>query len=260
MRVSVDIKNIGITYQTAKGDVCAVEDVSFSVEENEFVAIIGPSGCGKSTLLKSIGSLIEPTRGSISINGKDAHWARKERKVGFVFQKPVLLPWRTVIDNVLFPGEIIGDDALRRSREKVEDILDLIGIADFKNNFPHELSGGMQQRVAIARALSFDPSLLLMDEPFGALDEFTRERLNCELLRIWQEVRHTIFFVTHSIAEAVYLADRIVVMSKRPGKIMEIINVPFERPRPFDIRYEKTFSEITQHAHRLLVDHGKIYA
>ena len=217
------------TYRTRRGDlVRAVEDVTLHVEENEFVTLVGPSGCGKSTLLRLVAGLTPATRGAIRV--RDTAVSEPFTDVGFVFQQPVLLPWRSVLDNVLFSVEMLGLEP-RQYRKQAGDLLELTGLGGFETKYPRELSGGMQQRVAICRALLPDPSLLLMDEPFGALDAMTREEMSLELLRVWEERRKTILFVTHSIEESIYLADRIVVMTYRPGRVKAIVPVALERPR-----------------------------
>ncbi|HEX6788239.1 MAG TPA: ABC transporter ATP-binding protein, partial [Gaiellaceae bacterium] len=198
-----------------KGGTVALQGIDLEIERGEFVSLIGPSGCGKSTLLRIIGDLVEPTAGSATVNGKSARQARRDHDYGIVFQDAVLYDWRTVAKNVALPLELAGWDRERRTK-RVDEMLELVELRGFGEHHPWQLSGGMQQRVAIARALSFDPPLLLMDEPFGALDEMTRERLNAELLGIWEASRSTVVFVTHSIAEAVFLSTRVVVMSARP--------------------------------------------
>jgi NitT/TauT family transport system ATP-binding protein len=207
------------------------------------VSLIGPSGCGKSTLLRIIGDLIQPSAGEVVVNGKSAHQTRLDRDYGIVFQDAVLYDWRTVARNISLPLELAGWDRGRRD-ERVNEMLDLVELTGFEKRHPWELSGGMQQRVSIARALSFSPALLLMDEPFGALDEMTRERLNAELLRIWAETQSTIVFVTHSIAEAVFLSTRVVVMSPRPGRITEIIPLDLPQPRTNAVREDPRFFEL----------------
>ena len=217
----------------ARGDeqvTNALEDISLDIGPGEFVSLIGPSGCGKSTLLRIIGDLIEPSAGQVLVNGKPARQARLDRDYGMVFQAPVLMDWRTVDANVRLPLEIMGWDR-RRQDAKAAELLDLVELGEFLGHYPYQLSGGMQQRVAIARALAFEPALLLMDEPFGALDEMTRERMNSEVLRIWERTGTTIVFVTHSIPEAVFLSSRVAVMSRRPGRITKIVNVDLPRPR-----------------------------
>jgi NitT/TauT family transport system ATP-binding protein len=223
--------------------VRALQDIDLDVRPGEFVSLIGPSGCGKSTLLRVIGDLLAPTSGTISVNGKTPRQARLSREYGIVFQQPVLYDWRTVAQNVQLPLEVMKVPA-KEARARVDALLRLVGLADFAKRYPWELSGGMQQRVSIARALSFKPSVLLMDEPFGALDEMTRERLNRELLNIWAETGTTIVFVTHSIAEAIFLSDRAVVMSPRPGRIEAIIDVDLARPRETETRDTDRFVEL----------------
>ncbi len=229
----IAIDNLTKTYDGGAGRVTALSNVNLDVAPGEFVSLIGPSGCGKSTLMRLIGDLTQPSSGTISVKGKTPERAREDRDYGFVFQAPVLYEWRTVQRNVELPLEIIGVEREERTR-KVRDMLSLVGLADFLRAYPNQLSGGMQQRVAIARALVFSPSILLMDEPFGALDEITRERMQSELLEIWARTNATVIFVTHSIPEAVFLSDRVVVMSPRPGRIEAV--VPIDLPRPRDIR------------------------
>ena len=232
-----------VTKSFADGGITALESIALDVRETEFVSLIGPSGCGKSTLLRVVADLIEPTAGDVIVNGKTARQARLDREYGFVFQEAVLYDWRTVRKNISLPLELMGWDGSRR-RQRVDELLDLVELGGFGDHHPWQLSGGMQQRVAIARALSFSPSLLLMDEPFGALDEMTRERLNAELLRIWERSRSTVIFVTHSIAEAVFLSTRVVVMSRRPGRIAAIVDIDLPQPRTADTREEARFFEL----------------
>jgi NitT/TauT family transport system ATP-binding protein len=223
--------------------VRALDNIDLDVWPGEFVSLIGPSGCGKSTLLRSIGDLLEPTAGRLTVNGKTPRQARLSREYGIVFQQPVLYEWRTVVQNVQLPLEVMKVAASER-RARADALLRLVGLEDFANRYPWELSGGMQQRVSIARALSFEPSVLLMDEPFGALDEMTRERLNRELLNIWSTTRTTVVFVTHSIAEAIFLSDRVVVMSPRPGRIETIVEVDLPRPREARTRDTERFVDL----------------
>jgi NitT/TauT family transport system ATP-binding protein len=225
------------------GETTAVQGIDLEVEEREFISLIGPSGCGKSTLLRIIGDLIQPTSGSVSVNGKSARQARVDRDYGIVFQDAVLYDWRTVTRNIALPLELARWDRRRRAA-KVKEMLELVELTGFENHYPWQLSGGMQQRVSIARALSFDPALLLMDEPFGALDEMTRERLNMELLQIWEASESTVVFVTHSIAEAVFLSTRVVVMSPRPGRISNVIAIDLPQPRTATTREEPRFFEL----------------
>ena len=235
----VEIKDVSKQF----GQTTAVRGIDLTIEEGEFVSLIGPSGCGKSTLLRIIGDLIQPTSGNASVNGKPARQARIDHDYGIVFQDAVLYDWRTVAKNIALPLELARWNRRRRTA-KVKEMLDLVELGGFENHHPWQLSGGMQQRVAIARALSFDPSLLLMDEPFGALDEMTRERMNMELLRIWEASRSTVVFVTHSIAEAVFLSTRVVVMSPRPGRISNVITVDLPQPRTATTREEPRFFEL----------------
>jgi NitT/TauT family transport system ATP-binding protein len=221
----------------------ALQEVDLSIAEAEFVSLIGPSGCGKSTLLRIIGDLIRPTDGNLVVNGKTARQARKDRDYGIVFQDPVLYDWRTVRRNIALPLEMARWSRAKRT-QRVQEMIELVELSGFEDHHPWQLSGGMQQRVSIARALSFDPALLLMDEPFGALDEMTRERLNMELLRIWEQSGSTIVFVTHSIAEAVFLSTRVVVMSARPGRISSVISINLPQPRTAVTREDPRFFEL----------------
>lgn len=240
----VSIQNVNKIFGQGTGNqVHALKDIDLVIQPNEFISLIGPSGCGKSTLLRTIGDLIQPTSGQVIVNGKSAHQARLDRDYGMVFQAATLYDWRTVAKNVQLPLELMKypkDKKERRTRE----MLDLVELADFHHHYPWQLSGGMQQRVAIARALAFEPSILLMDEPFGALDEMTRERLNMELLSIWQKTHTTVIFVTHSITEAVFLSTRVVVMSARPGRIAKDITLDLPQPRNTDTRENVRFFEL----------------
>jgi len=233
----------GVTKQFGRGGTTALQGIDLGIEEREFVSLIGPSGCGKSTLLRIVGDLIQPTSGSVVVNGKPARQARIDRDYGIVFQDPVLYDWRTVAKNIALPLELARWSRRRRA-ERVRAMLELVELQGFESHHPWQLSGGMQQRVSIARALSFDPALLLMDEPFGALDEMTRERLNMELLRIWEASGSTIVFVTHSIAEAVFLSTRVVVMSARPGRISDVVPIDLPQPRTGATREEPRFFEL----------------
>ena len=241
----------GVTKTFSQGQVTALESIDLDLAPGEFVSLIGPSGCGKSTLLRMVGDIIEPSSGTITVNGKPARRARLDRDYGIVFQSPVLYDWRTVSKNIALPLEMLGWQRARRA-SRVKEMLDLVELTGFEDHHPWQLSGGMQQRVAIARALSFDPALLLMDEPFGALDEMTRERLNMELLRIWSETGSTVVFVTHSIPEAVFLSTRVVVMSARPGRIVGIVPIDLPQPRTATTREEPRFFEhVTEVRERL---------
>ncbi len=233
--------------------VVALQDVNLTIQSGEFVSLIGPSGCGKSTLLRLIANLIDSTEGALQVNGKTPLQARMDRDYGMVFQAATLYKWRTVAKNVQLPLELMGYPASQR-RERAQAMLDMVELGDFGRHYPRQLSGGMQQRVAIARALAFEPSLLLMDEPFGALDEFTRERMNLELLRIWQQTQITVVFVTHSIAEAVFLSNRIVVMSPRPGRITTLVDVDLPYPRNFETRELPLYFEKVTEVRELLRD------
>jgi NitT/TauT family transport system ATP-binding protein len=238
----IEFDRVSKTYQSGGGPVAALSDVSLQIAAGEFVALIGPSGCGKSTLMRLIGDLEQPSAGSIRVRAKTPEQARRDREYGIVFQSPVLYEWRTVRRNVELPLEIMGRPRDQR-QERALSLLRLVGLGDFGDAYPHQLSGGMQQRAAIARALSFEPAILLMDEPFGALDEITRERMQLELLNIWASAdpRPTVVFVTHSIPEAVFLADRVVVMSPRPGRVQRAIAVDLPRPRAFETREAPRF-------------------
>lgn len=237
----VAIKDVSKVF--GRGETVALQDITFDVEQGEFISLIGPSGCGKSTLLRIVGDIIEPSSGSVTVNGKPARRARLDRDYGIVFQSPVLYDWRTVTKNISLPLEMLGWDRARRSK-RIKEMLELVELENFGNHHPWQLSGGMQQRVSIARAFSFSPALLLMDEPFGALDEMTRERLNMELLQIWSETKSTVIFVTHSIPEAVFLSTRVAVMSARPGRISGIVPVDLPQPRTAPTREEPRFFEL----------------
>ena len=246
----ISLNRVTRIFESRDGDrITALEDVSLSIRDNEFVTLVGPSGCGKSTLLRIVAGLILPTAGTASIGGAAITEPRSE--TGIVFQAPTLLPWASVMDNVLFPLRMMHkmDSA---STDKAAALLKLVGLAGFEGKSPRELSGGMQQRVAICRALVHEPDILLMDEPFGALDALTREEMTMELLRIWGERPKTVLFVTHSITEAVVLADRVVVMSPRPGRIAEIIEVTTPRPRSFDNEANPAFHEATHRIRQLI--------
>jgi len=245
----------GVSKRFERGNVLALDAIDLDIGPGEFVSLIGPSGCGKSTLLRVIGDLVQPTEGEALVNGKDAHRARLDRDYGIVFQDAVLYDWRTVARNIGLPLELAGWDRGRRT-ERVAEMLGLVELEGFADHHPWQLSGGMQQRVSIARALSFSPALLLMDEPFGALDEMTRERLNGELLRIWHELGATVVFVTHSIAESVFLSTRVVVMSARPGRIAGIVEVDLPQPRGPETREHPRFAEHITEVRRLLRSGG----
>ncbi len=243
----VEAKGLGLTFQTNDGPVQALSNVDLSIGKGEFVSFIGPSGCGKTTFLRVIADLEKPTAGTISVNGMTAEQAREARAYGYVFQAPALLPWRTIEKNVALPLEIIGTSASEQ-QARIARVMELVNLAGFDKKYPWQLSGGMQQRASIARALAFDADLLLMDEPFGALDEIVRDHLNKQLLELWARTNKTICFVTHSIPEAVYLSTRIVVMSPRPGRVTDVIESTLPRERPLHIRETPEFLAI---AHRV---------
>jgi NitT/TauT family transport system ATP-binding protein len=243
----IEAKGLGLTFETNDGQVEALRDVSLSIGRGDFVSFIGPSGCGKTTFLRIAADLETPTAGTITVNGMSPAEARKARAYGYVFQAAGLFPWRTIGGNVRLPLEIMGYPRPERVA-RVKRVLDLVELGGFERKYPWQLSGGMQQRASIARALAFDADILLMDEPFGALDEIVRDRLNEELLRLWARTGKTTLFVTHSIPEAVFLSTRIVVMSPRPGRITDVIDSPLPRERPLDIRESPEFLAV---AHRV---------
>lgn len=237
----LSIRNLRKVYVTRDGELEALGSVSFDVHKREFVSIVGPSGCGKTTLLKIIAGLLEKTEGEIVVNQSSFD---RTREVGFVFQKPLLLHWRKIIDNVLLPIEILKLDR-KKYMDRAHDLLKLVGLDGFEQRYPNELSGGMQQRVSIARALIHDPKLILMDEPFGALDAITREKMNLELLRIWSEAQKTILFITHEINEAVFLSDRVIVLSARPSRMVGSYDIELERPRSLQQKATAEFGKYT---------------
>jgi len=245
----IGIEAVSLVYRSRQADVHALDNVSFAARDREFVALLGPSGCGKSTLLKLIAGLIAPTRGTIRVNGRKV--SGPTPSIGIVFQSPLLMAWRTVLQNILLPIDIRdlrATDYLPAAR----DLIRLVGLEGFEHAHPHQLSGGMQQRVGLCRALIHDPDLLVMDEPFGALDAMTREQMNAELQRIWIERRKTVLFITHSIAEAVYLADRVLVMSPRPGRLVGEIAVDLPRPRTVATTERPEFVQLTREVRRRL--------
>ncbi|MFG6559851.1 ABC transporter ATP-binding protein [Sulfitobacter sp. 1A15299] len=243
----ISASNLDLTFQTNDGPVHALKDVNLEIHKGDFVSFIGPSGCGKTTFLRVMADLEQPTGGTVTINGVSPEEARKSRAYGYVFQAAGLYPWRTIGGNIRLPLEIMGVPRAEQD-QRVKRVLDLVELSGFEKKFPWQLSGGMQQRASIARALSFDADILLMDEPFGALDEIVRDHLNEQLLKLWARTEKTIAFVTHSIPEAVYLSTKIVVMSPRPGRIADVIESPLPRERPLEIRESPEFLEI---AHRV---------
>jgi NitT/TauT family transport system ATP-binding protein len=236
-------------YQSQQGRLEVLRDLTFSVESGEIISIIGPSGCGKSTLLKILAGLMPATAGTVTVDGRTPEEARRARQFGFVFQEPVLLPWRNAEANIRLPLDVLRRDRAD-AQERSSRLLELVGLRHFGGHLPRELSGGMQQRIAIARALSFDPGILLMDEPFGALDALTRDAMNVELLQIWKEMRKTILFITHSLTEAVFLSHRVFVMSSRPAQIKRtlVIDLPFPRDSKTraDVRFHQLTSELRE--------------
>ena len=241
----ISVRDIDLIFETNDGPVHALKDVSLEVEEGDFVSFIGPSGCGKTTLLRAIAALEIPTKGHLTVNGKSPDDARIDREYGYVFQAAGLYPWRTVEGNIKLPLEIMGYSQAEK-KERIQKVIELVELKGFEKKFPWQLSGGMQQRASIARALAFDANILLMDEPFGALDEIVRDRLNSELLDLWMQTKKTICFVTHSIPEAVFLSTKIVVMSPRPGRITDIIKSTLPNKRELNIRDSQEFIKIAQ--------------
>jgi NitT/TauT family transport system ATP-binding protein len=244
---AIEIRGLSLVFATADTPVIALSNIDLSIRRGEFVSFIGPSGCGKTTLMRVIADLEQQTEGEITVNGVSAREARLARAYGYVFQAPALYPWRSVLANVTLPLEIMKQPRAER-QARAAKYLEMVGLTGFERKFPWQLSGGMQQRVSIARALSFEPQLLLMDEPFGALDEITRDHLNEHLIRLWEQTRKTVVFVTHSIAEAVFLSSRIVVMSPRPGRIIDVIDNSLPGKRTLDIRDTSEFLAV---AHRV---------
>ena len=241
----ISVKDVDLIFETNDGPVHALKDVSLEVEEGDFVSFIGPSGCGKTTLLSAIAALEIPTKGHLTVNGKSPNDARIDREYGYVFQAAGLYPWRTVEGNIKLPLEIMGYSQAEK-KERIQKVIELVELKGFEKKFPWQLSGGMQQRASIARALAFDANILLMDEPFGALDEIVRDRLNSELLDLWMQTKKTICFVTHSIPEAVFLSTKIVVMSPRPGRITDVIKSTLPNKRELNIRDSQEFIKIAQ--------------
>lgn len=250
----VDAHHVDMVFAKGNTRTPVLDDVSLAISAGRFVSLLGPSGCGKSTLLKILGGLLEPTAGDVLVAGRPAAEAVQHREVGIVFQQPVLLPWKTARKNVTFLRELIEDRAGRADAQtRAQDLLELVGLSHAANRLPSELSGGMAQRVAIARALALDPKILLMDEPFGALDEITRTRMNLSLLEIWSRMQKTVLFVTHSISEAIFLSDEVFVMEAHPGRIRERLVIDLPRPRTADTPDDPRFTELASHLRHLLV-------
>ncbi len=247
MSAALELRGAGLTYATRRGQIEALGSVDLQVKDGEFVALLGPSGCGKSTILKLAAGLMPPSSGQVLLASEEV--SGPGRRAGVVFQKPNLLPWKSVLNNVLLPARTLGLPA-GPARQRALELLELVGLAPFANDYPFELSGGMQQRVGIARMLLHDPQLLLMDEPFAALDALSRETLMLELQRIWEQQRKSVLFITHSIQEAVFLADRVLVMSPRPGRIVEELTIPLPRPRTLETLGDETFMALCQHLRR----------
>ena len=238
------LKDIGMVYRTNDGrDVTALTGVTLDIEKGEFVSLVGPSGCGKTTLLRIIADLLTPSSGDIKISGESPHDARLKRRYGIVFQSAVLYEWRTVKKNIMLPLEIMHVP-LKEQSERADKMLELVGLTEFANHYPHQLSGGMQQRVGIARALAIQPEILLMDEPFSALDEFTREKLHIDLLKIWRKTNKTIVFVTHNIQESVFLSDKVCVLSPHPGRLSAVVDINLPRPRTMEMKSTPEFTEL----------------
>lgn len=242
-QIEIKLDHVGMTYEAADRSVTALTDVTLDIKKGEFISLLGPSGCGKSTLLRIIANLIENTQGTVLIEGMTPREARLNRKYGMVFQAPVLYDWRTIRKNVELPLEIMHISKEER-RKASEEMLDLVNLHDFMDHYPNQLSGGMQQRVGIARAFALKPEILLMDEPFSALDEFTKEKLHEDLLRIWRKTNKTIIFVTHNIQEAVFLSDRICVLSPHPGRLSAVVDVTFPRPRTQEMKGTQEFTDL----------------
>lgn len=250
MESIIEFRGIEKVYRSRRGaPVVALEPVDFGIKREEFIAVVGPSGCGKTTLLKILAGLLPPSGGSVQLNGETILGPRRD--IGIVFQSPLLLPWRTIEANVLLPAELLGM-SIPAARQRATELLTMVRLSGFEARYPRELSGGMQQRAAIARALLADPSILLMDEPFGALDALTRERMGLEIQDICQRARKTVFFITHSIPEAVFLADRVIVMTPRPGKIADTVTISLPRPRALDVMGTPEFTEAAAHIRHLL--------
>ena len=243
-KTEIKIEDLSMIFQDKNGGepVTALKDVNLDIREGEFISLLGPSGCGKTTLLRIIADLLQPSMGKVTVRGETTREIRMKKKYGIVFQNPVLYDWRTIRRNVCMPMELLGMKKAERTAQ-VSKMLDLVGLSEFGKHYPYELSGGMQQRVGIARALAINPEILLMDEPFSALDEFTREKLHLDLLSIWRKTNKTVVFVTHNIAEAVFLSDRVVVLSPHPGRVSAVIDINIPRPRKMESKQTPEFYE-----------------
>jgi NitT/TauT family transport system ATP-binding protein len=252
VKAAVRLEGATVRFTSERGSVTALENVAVEIPEGGFMSLLGPSGCGKSTLLRLVADLVPPTQGTVTVLGGPPATARANRQLGFVFQDPTLLPWRSALDNVRLPLEVGPHKRAGAGRRAPEDLLRLVGLGGREHALPHELSGGMRQRVAIARALVSEPRILLMDEPFGALDEITRDTLNEELLRIWQDTGTTILFVTHSIPEAVFLSQRVLVLATNPGRVRELVDCELPYPRPLSVRETVEFVQIAARLRALL--------
>jgi NitT/TauT family transport system ATP-binding protein len=253
----IAIEDVSLVYGAGGGAaVPALEDISLAIGEGDFVSIVGPSGCGKSTLLKCVGDLLAPTAGRITIGGREASALRRDGRIGVVFQQASLMPWLKIAANVRLLGQLVADRTGRKAGPDVDGLLATVGLGGFGDKYPHQLSGGMQSRAALARALAIDPAILLMDEPFAALDEITRDRMGFELMRIWTHYRKTVLFVTHSLAEAVFLSDRVVLMTPRPGRIHRVVEIDLPRPREAPLRLTDRFhhyvSELNRELYRMM--------
>ncbi|WP_297430486.1 ABC transporter ATP-binding protein [Clostridium sp.] len=254
-KVEIKIEDLSMVYQDKNGGepVTALKNVNLEIKEGEFISLLGPSGCGKTTLLRIIADLLQPSSGKVTVRGQSPREVRLQKKYGIVFQNPVLYDWRTVRRNVCMPMELLGMPKPERTK-RVTEMLDLVGLTNFGKHYPYELSGGMQQRVGIARALAINPEILLMDEPFSALDEFTREKLHEDLLEIWTKTKKTVVFVTHNISEAVFLSDKVVVLSPHPGRVSAVIDIDIPRPRNMESKQSKQFYDyITKIRNSLVV-------
>ena len=250
----IEVDGVNMVFKVGKGEAVALQDANLAIEAGDFVSLIGPSGCGKTTLMRLVADLVEPTSGDIRVAGKTPRQAREDREYGYVFQAPVLYEWRTVLANVTLPLEIMGFPKARR-RARARELLEMVDLQRFERSYPWQLSGGMQQRVSIARALAFDPKLLLMDEPFGALDEITREAMNLELLRLWQQDARTVVFVTHDIEEALFVGHRVLIMTARPARVAGEIEVPFEISLDPHVKTSPEFQRLRENIMDLLISH-----